>query len=149
LYTRHLLTIWLVSLMLCFIVAWYECYTFSIFTVGRHWEISLNLDLNITNERQDCYIGTVCRKYFWEREGEWNRLRWGYMVDEFYILLWTRTKKSLPIVLSETGRGSSRRDSEGNLTIGQCKCIWNCHTIYPDKESEHYILCIKINIYVY
>jgi hypothetical protein len=32
----------------------------NIFTVGIHWEIPLNIDLNISNKRQDCKIGTVC-----------------------------------------------------------------------------------------
>jgi hypothetical protein len=38
-------------------------------------------------------------------EGEWRRLKWGYMVDGFHIHVLNRTKKSLATALSGVGRG--------------------------------------------
>jgi hypothetical protein len=29
-------------------------------TVGIHWETPVNINLNISNKRQDCKTGTVC-----------------------------------------------------------------------------------------
>jgi hypothetical protein len=42
----------------------------SIPTVGIYWEILLNINLNIKNERQDYKIGTVWRGIRERREGE-------------------------------------------------------------------------------
>jgi hypothetical protein len=50
---------------------------------GLHWDILLNIDLEINNERKDCKIGAVCvgRGYLWEGGEEQRRLRWGNMGD--------------------------------------------------------------------
>jgi hypothetical protein len=38
-------------------------------------------------------------------EGEWRKLKWGYIVDGLHIPIWNRIKKPLPIALSAAGRG--------------------------------------------
>jgi hypothetical protein len=48
-------------------------------------------------------------------EGDWRRLRWGYMVDELHIPTWNRAKKPLAIAL----RGDRTR-VEGERQWGQC-----------------------------
>jgi hypothetical protein len=65
----------------------------SILSVGIHWETSLNINLEINNERQVCKIGAVMVGFLWK--GEWRRLRWGNMVDGVHI--WNRTKKPLAV----------------------------------------------------
>jgi hypothetical protein len=50
--------------------------------VAIHWETSLNINLNINNEKQDCKIGIVWGSTNGSGEGKWRRLRWWYMVYE-------------------------------------------------------------------
>jgi hypothetical protein len=106
--------------------------------------ISLNIDLNISNKRQECRICTVCvlEGYLREREGEWRRLRWRNVVDGLHIPIWNRTKKCLAISLSGAGRGLSGRDGEGDLTNVQYKSTWNYHNESPLYNK--YILIKKI-----
>jgi hypothetical protein len=92
----------------------------SIPTVGIHWEITLNINLNNNNKKQDCKIGTVS---VWE-EGEWRRLRWWYMADGLHIPTWNRTKT---IGLSAAERWLRGRDDGGTVTNVQYKSSQNCH----------------------
>jgi hypothetical protein len=104
---------------------------------GIHWETPLNINLNINNERQDCKVGIVyvCWGGTSEREeGEWRRLRWGYMVGGLHLLMWNRTKKPLAITLSGGGEGLRVRDEGGNVTNVQYKANWKCHYKYPHNE---------------
>jgi hypothetical protein len=94
--------------------------------VGIHWEIPLNINLNINNEKQDCKIGTMCMGgTSGRREGE-GRLRWQYTYMKS-----NRTKKPLAIALSGVGRELKGRDDGGNVTNVQYKSNRNCHYESP------------------
>jgi hypothetical protein len=74
--------------------------------VGLHWEIPWNIDLNISNESQDCKIGTVCVGGVLVGGGRWMKeIKKGYMVDGLHILTWNGTKKPPGIVLSRGAEG--------------------------------------------
>jgi hypothetical protein len=45
--------------------------------------------------------------------------------------IWNRTKKSLAIALSGTGRVLRGRDDGGNVNNVQYKSNWNCHYEFP------------------
>jgi hypothetical protein len=66
------------------------------------------------------------------------------MVDELHVLIWNRTKKSLAIALSGTGRGLRERGDGGYLNTVQYKPNQNCDYEFPLYNK--YILIKKIKI---
>jgi hypothetical protein len=110
--------------------------------MGIHWDIPLNINLNINNENQDCKIGTVCvggeGGTSGKEEGEGKRLRWWYMIYELHIPIWNRAKKPFAIALSGVGRRAEGRDNGRNVNNVQYKSNWNCH--YEYSLYNEYIL---------
>jgi hypothetical protein len=108
-------------------------------TVGVHRETSSNLDFGISNERQDCKIGTVCwgsERYLWE--GERKRLRRGNMVDGLHMHIRNRKIKHLPIAFSGEGGcwgavGGGWGSGEGYLPMNKVN-LFGIVTMNPPEQ---------------
>jgi hypothetical protein len=73
---------------LCFYIKGLNWTKLSIFTTGIYWETPLNIDFEITNERQDCTMNTVCEEYFGEERGWMEEIKvreYGWCISDTYM----------------------------------------------------------------
>jgi hypothetical protein len=96
--------------------------------VGIHWDIPLNIDLNINNKKQYCKIGTVCVEGVLVEGGGWRKeIKVRVYENGLHSPMWNKAKKPLAIALNGVWRELRGRDNGGNVNNVQYKSNGNCH----------------------